>query len=668
MLSVTLPGEAAFNKDFQIDRKGQVILPETGAVTLAGIPLDKARQEIRARLGKVYRDLDRLNVVLKERRLLINVLGYVKTPGPVELPGDATVQTAIATAGGLTLGAQLDRLKVRRDKQEIVFDYKRYLDTGDLGILPELKPLDIIFVPASPRTGNVQLDDSKALSEAGDGAEDRSAIKVFGEVNKPGTFAYKPGASVVDMLMRAGGVTRYSTVEQIRVISKGEPALFNLQSYLDSGDKVSQPALQPGATIFVPKQVEEIKHGVNTVFVMGEVQKPGAFDAKPGATFIDILASAGGPTRFAETRNIRILHPGGQVAHVDLNEFTEKAGGKLPTIEFGDAVFVPGKQESIEPSWLKTPPDRAVQMIGAVNKPGRVEWSDEMTLLDLIAQAGGPNPVGDIANVQILVNDRSRASPLKFNLERFLAEGGALTQLPRIRAGYVVMVPVLPVSPNDTKGSWGRLTSDKSIYIMGQVGIPGRYAFNTGLNFLDILGAANGPTGAADIRNIRVSHRGRAGSAVSKLNLARYFETGDETMLPKVRPGDVIFVPDRNREWTEERKEDTIRVLGEVGKPGRYRFADDLTLLDLLAEAGGPTHDAMHSRILVVNFRADGEQARLFDLVDFAKTGDIRKLPVVRAGDLVYVPNSNQSEWKMFTDGIQGAVSAASILALIGAL
>jgi protein involved in polysaccharide export with SLBB domain len=200
------------------------------------------------------------------------------------------------------------------------------------------------------------------------------------------------------------------------------------------------------------------------------------------------------------------------------------------------------------------------------------------------------------------------------------------------------------------------------------VGNPGRYAFNDNLGFLDILGAANGPTGNADMRNIRISHRNGEGAKVTKLDLGRYFETGDETLLPKVRVGDVIFVPDRNREWLDESKENTVRVLGSVSKPGRYRFSDDMTILDLLAQAGGPTSDAYQNKIVVVNLGCCQNEARVFNLVDFAKKGDITKMPVVRTGDTVYVPSIAQSDWKIFMDGVRDVVSVLSIFALIGGL
>lgn len=666
-IAIRVPGEQALSLDFKIDRQGQVLLPEVGGIMLAGLPLREAEMKVRKSLERVYRDLDRLSVTLKERKLLVTVLGYVKTPGPVEIPGEATIQMAIAAAGGLNQGAQLDRLQLRRKGKETTFDYKKYLDSGDPSLMPALEPLDVIFVPASPRTGNVQIDfDGRTLAEAGDGAEDRSSIKVFGEVNKPGIFAYKAGSNAIDMIMRAGGVTRYASVEQIRIIAKGTPTIFNLQTFLDSGKMHLLPELGEGATIFVPKQLEEIRSGKNTVYVMGEVAKPGAFDSKPGASFIDILANSGGPTRFAETRQIRLLKADGKVVLVDLPMFTEGKGGKLPDVSAGDAIFVPEKTDAKEPSWLKVAPDRAIKLMGAVVKPGRYEWSDEMSLLDLLAQSGGPTHKADMARIQIRRGENDKGKPILFDLTAYL--NGQVIGLPKLPAGAVIMVPDLPSSPVDMKGQWVQQAPEASIYIMGQVGSPGRYAFNTQMAFLDIIAAANGPTGNADLRNVRVSHRNGKGSKVTKVNLARYFETGDDKLLPHVKPGDVIFVPDRNKEWLDDPKERTVRVIGAVGKPGRYRFTDDMTVLDLLAEAGGPTSDALQSKIIVINVSSQNETARLFDLVAFAKSGDINRLPTIRAGDTLYVPNLSQSDWKIFMDGFKDVIPIISLIALIGAL
>ncbi|MGB0683895.1 MAG: SLBB domain-containing protein [Magnetovibrionaceae bacterium] len=666
ILIIALPGEAAFEEPFAIDRDGTVMIPEVGTVALAGKSIPEARIAIEAALSDVYRDLDRLQVALKERRLPVNVLGYVNTPGPVDLPVGATVQMALNAAGGLAQGAQLDRLQVRRGGQVTTFDFKHYLDTGNDADVPKLQALDTVFVPASPLTGNVQVEfDARTLTAAGDAAEDGSAITVFGEVHRPGVFAWKGEGTVIDFLMRAGGVTRYAGIEQIRVISEGEPHPFNMREYLDTGLADNLPPLAAGDTIFVPQATEQVKVGARVVYVMGEVFKPGAYETKEGAEFFDILANAGGPTRFAETRQIRILKADGAVQPFDLQGYTEGTNDlPLPQIEPGDAVLVPEKTDMNEKSWLKVAPNRAVRIMGAVNRPGRYEWSDEMNLLDLMAHAGGPMAAADTAHIQVLKGDDDSATPALFDFKAYLETGGAGTDVPVIAAGDTVVVPELPKDPNNNKSQWVRQASDRSIYIMGAVGAPGRFAFNSDLNFLDILAAADGPTGTADLRNIRISHRGGDTMEVTKLNLSLYFETGDESLLPEVKPEDVIFIPTRQRDWLDKPKELTVRVLGEVARPGRYKFDDSMTILDLLAEAGGPTRSAYQERIVVVNAAGDESRARSFDLVHFAKTGAFEDLPVIRAGDTVYVPNEGQSPYSILSAALRDAVSVLSLVRL----
>ena len=159
VLQLVMPGEEAFNIPFKIDRDGHIDLPEAGSLDVAGLTLAEARARIREALSGSFRDMSRFDVRLREQRLLISVLGYVKQPGPLDLPAAANVQAAINAAGGLQQGAQLNQFQLRRANGEtITFDYKKYLDTGDSKLLPRLRPLDELFVPSSPLTGNVQID------------------------------------------------------------------------------------------------------------------------------------------------------------------------------------------------------------------------------------------------------------------------------------------------------------------------------------------------------------------------------------------------------------------------------------------------------------------------------------------------------------------------------
>jgi len=671
LLQISLPGEQAFADPFAVDRQGRIILPEIGALQVAALSVAEIQTQLSAELAKTFIDLQDLKVYLLKKQLIISVRGYVRQPGEYTLQSDASIQLAIHAAGGLRTGAQLDRMQLLRAQQTRVFNYKKYLDSGDTGLLPALQSMDALFIPASPMTGNVEVEFNPAeLANAGDSANNAQAIKVFGEVNRPGSFAYRKTMDIVDLLMASGGVTRYAGVEKIRVITQGSPTLFNLKEYLDSGEQKHLPKMQPGSTIFIPKQEEEIKTGAHMVYVMGEVAKPGAYESKNGVGFMDILANAGGPTRFAESRQMRIIKADGSIVAFDLSAYTEgKNAQKPPQISAGDAIFIPEKTDMNEKSWLKVTPNRAVRVLGSVVRPGRIEWSDEMSLLDLLAHVGGPTQRADTKNIEIVIPQRN-AKPQVFNfdLNAFIKNGQADHALPVIKAGSTIMVQDLPQDPSDNKAQWVRQSAEKSIYIFGQVGAPGRYLFSDEMSFLDILSAADGPTDKADLRNIRINHRNKRTQAVSKLDLALYFETGDDSLLPKVRTGDTIYLPEKNRLWLDQSKETTVRVLGAVNKPGRYRFDDTMTLLDLLAEAGGTTADAHIENITVVNLSCCRDQARSFDLRDFSRSAAFTDLPVLRAGDTVYIPFRSESGYEKFRKGLTDIIQVVALGALIGLL
>ncbi|WP_440906382.1 polysaccharide biosynthesis/export family protein (plasmid) [Catenovulum sp. SX2] len=665
-LYLHVPGEVDFAQSFQIELNGKLNLPEIGEVYVEGKSIEAAQQALKLALSQVFIDLDQFYIEIKEREKIITVLGYVNEPNQVRIPDYGNVQMVLNQAKGLKPGAQLDRFQIRRDSEVVVFDYKSYLDSGDLTILPELKSGDVLFIPASPLIGNVQVEfDAQTLSSSGDASEAQKAVTLFGELHSPGTFSFKKDMTIIDALMRADGVTRYADVTKIRVIQNNVPQTFDLKAYLDSGNDDLLPRIQEGTTIYVPIMVEDVDVSPRTVYIMGEVQKPGAYEAPDNVSFLDILANAGGPTRFAETRQIRLLKESGETIQIDLQQFNENhAQVNLPNMTPGDVIFVPEKTDINEKSWLKVAPNRAVKVMGAVHHPGRYEWSDEMDLMDLLAHAGGPLKGANVTDIKIVKSTSKQT--IRFNLTEYVQSGSAKKNLPVIAAADVIIVEELPHDPKDNKSQWLRQSSEKSIYVIGQVGAPGRYAFSEQMHFLDILAAADGTNSNADIRNIRVTHRNGPRALVSKVDLALYFETGDESLLPKVLPGDTLYFPEKQKNWLQTSKSEVVRLMGAVKKTGRYDFDDSMTLLDLLAEAGGPTDNAMIDRIVVVN---NGgcckEQARVFDFEAYVKNPDATKIPVLRPGDTVYVPGQDENTWR---NTFRDIVDILAVVALVAGL
>ena len=123
--------------------------------------------------------------------------------------------------------------------------------------------------------------------------------------------------------------------------------------------------------------------------------------------------------------------------------------------------------------------------------------------------------------------------------------GGNYTELPQLSAGDTILFKELPDDPSDNKSKWIKQESESSVYVLGAVGAPGRYAFNTSLDFLDLLSAADGPTTVADIKHIRITHRNKKYAKSTNLDLDLYFETGEGPKFKKVvrTEADVAALP-----------------------------------------------------------------------------------------------------------------------------
>jgi len=264
-LFLYIPGEVDFDKTFEVDNKGQINLPEVGQFVVANKTISQVELELTPVLGGLFVAMDDFYVEIRSRDIFINVMGYVNTPSQVSIPANGNIQMVISKADGLRPGAQLDRLQIRRGEEIIEFDYKAYLDSGNISLLPALKSQDTVFVPVSPLLGNVQIDfDAQTLSATGD-ANDGNAVTILGEVHNPGSFSYKEEMTISDALMRAEGVTRYADVTKIRVIVDKSPVIFDLKAYLDKPSGSTMQLLQPGSTVYVPIMVDDVNTTSRTV-------------------------------------------------------------------------------------------------------------------------------------------------------------------------------------------------------------------------------------------------------------------------------------------------------------------------------------------------------------------------------------------------------------------
>ena len=79
------------------------------------------------------------------------------------------------------------------------------------------------------------------------------------------------------------------------------------------------------------------------VHVWGEVNKPGKFIVRDGINLVEILSEAGGPTRYANLKNVYIAHKGDQTEHIEiynLEKYIEIEKMNIPSLLPGDDIDV----------------------------------------------------------------------------------------------------------------------------------------------------------------------------------------------------------------------------------------------------------------------------------------------------------------------------------------
>src|SRR6202044_1580077 len=84
---------------------------------------------------------------------------------------------------------------------------------------------------------------------------------------------------------------------------------------------------------------------------------------------------------------------------------------------------------------------------------------------------------------------------------------------------------------------------------------------------------------------------------------------------------------------------------GEVGHPGKYELRADTSILEAVEIAGGFTHEAKHSQVVLFrHVNNDLVEAHIFDLKKMLKERSLGEPPQLRPGDLVFVPQNSLSK------------------------
>jgi polysaccharide export outer membrane protein len=131
---------------FLVDKNGEIELSLIGKIKVAGLTTYEARELIRSRVVKEYKEP---NVQLRFANFKVSVLGEVNTPSAYTFPNEkVSILDALSLAGDLTIYGRRDNILIVRDSNGKKEMARLNLNSSDIFKSPfyYLKQNDVVYV------------------------------------------------------------------------------------------------------------------------------------------------------------------------------------------------------------------------------------------------------------------------------------------------------------------------------------------------------------------------------------------------------------------------------------------------------------------------------------------------------------------------------------------
>jgi len=329
-----------------------------------------------------------------------------------------------------------------------------------------------------------------------------------------------------------------------------------------------------------------------TVYVVGEVARPGTYSISPFSTVLDALFAAGGPTKMGTLRAIRVTRNGRTLEEADVYDFFlrgERAIGR--PLQAGDTIFVP-------------PIGPVAAIAGEVKRPSIYELRPGTSIGALISMAGGTLPGAQLDRVQI---ERLQGSNGKVIIDVPFGTAGGAAASELLRDGD--LVTVFP----------GQDRLHNTVALEGFVRTPGQYEWKPDMRLSDLLKPDT---------LLPESYRDRVEIVRVRPDFSREVLTVDLRELwasnPTANPAkDLVLQPlDRISVQSEVVGPATVTLTGEVKRPGTYAVAKGERLSSVIKRGGGFTDKAYPKAAIFT--RESVRKKEKTQLDDFIRTQEER--------------------------------------------
>ncbi len=273
---------------------------------------------------------------------------------------------------------------------------------------------------------------------------------------------------------------------------------------MKEGDIAENKVLQAGDVLVINE--------ARSISVVGEVNGPATFRSGESVRVLQLLANAQGFTTKADLAEARVYSPDGAMHPVNIKALWEK-GDQSQNIELapGDILVIPKKKPE------------TVLLAGAIEQPRLLDISDieEHDLLRIVTLSG-PTEMADLRRVTVY----RKENPITVDVKAMMDEGQLADNID-IEPGDIVMIP-----------------EKETLYVLGAVGVQGKFPWEPGLTALDVIARSGGLSETANTEEVHILRPDPEAKKWQHIvvSIGDYKQgvPPDEAIL---EPADIVYVP-----------------------------------------------------------------------------------------------------------------------------
>lgn len=633
-----------------ISPEGTILVRGLGPVHLSGMTVKEANSFLQREFSKIYSGISgtepnsEIKLTLGDiRTIQINIMGEVSVPGTYTLSAFSTVFHALYRAGGVNRIGSLRSIKVVRDGKTFAdLDVYDFIMKGKMKDDIRLQEGDVIIVDPY-----------------------QSLVEIVGKVKRPMFYEMKPTETVATILNYAGGFTGDAYKKAIRLVRKSgrEHQVFNVDEMdysvfrLDDGDMITVDAV--------------LDRFENRVEVRGAVYRAGLYQLDGTVNTVkQLIKKAEGLRGDAFLNRVIIDREHEDLSHeiiaIDLGGLLNGTIADIP-LQKNDILYIPSITDLKE--------EETVAIYGEVANPGTFLFSKNMTIEDLLVQAGGL--LEEAATTRVEVTRRIK-DPKSTSFSSVLGKTFTFD----IKDGFIVggNAENFYLEPFDAvyirrSPAYRR---QQNVVVAGEVLFSGSYSLlKKNERLSDLVSKAGGVTpdayvkGARLIRKlsdeerrrqndaIRMAQNGEGKDSISiqKLNLSETYTVGIDLEKalanPKsdfdlvLREGDVLYIP----EYVN-----TVKISGSVMYPNTVVYQKGKNLKFYINQAGGYGNMAKKKKVYVVYM--NGTVSRL----------KARNASAIEPGCEIIVPSKAEKKHMAMAEILGISSTTATIAAMVATM